>query len=212
MQSCILLIDSWSGQVAMCHPRASQAPTTGQPHFYCNATETSLAGISSYGVFQARCSDLSCMDSHHHIWLRPASRFNSLCAGRSHLRSAATIAFVVSPTSTVTVDFCYLKPNHLEYFTTDLHENVLSPTIFRKTLIFKRTLKFRHFKKIMFSHHKAVDYTWECGNEFLVTECFSWRQPARIREEALESRNLVSWSWIQPLYRVEEYNKINLKL
>ena len=36
---------------------------------------------------------------------------------------------------------------------------------------------------LAFSHHKAVVHPWECWNEFLVTGCSSWRQPARIREE-----------------------------
>ena len=35
---------------------------------------------------------------------------------------------------------------------------------------------------LAFSHHKAVVYPWECWNELLLTTCYFWRQPARIRE------------------------------
>ena len=49
---------------------------------------------------------------------------------------------------------------------------------------------------LAFSHHKAVVYPWECWNEFLVTGCLSWCQPAWIWKEMLESGNLFSRSWI----------------
>ena len=39
---------------------------------------------------------------------------------------------------------------------------------------------------------KAAVYPWECCNEFLVRECPSSHQPTEIREETLESRNLLS--------------------
>ena len=51
---------------------------------------------------------------------------------------------------------------------------------------------------LAFNHHKAVVFPWEC----LVTGCPSLRQPARIREEILESGNLFSGSLILPSYRM----------
>ena len=45
---------------------------------------------------------------------------------------------------------------------------------------------------LAFSHHETVDYSRECWNEFSVTGCPSWRQPAQITEETLESGNLFS--------------------
>ena len=53
---------------------------------------------------------------------------------------------------------------------------------------------------------KAVVYHWEYWNRVLVTRCSSWRQPARFREETLESGNLFSSSWILPPY--QQCNKI----
>ena len=54
---------------------------------------------------------------------------------------------------------------------------------------------------------KAVVYLWEYWNKVLVTGCSSRHQPARIKEETLESGNLVSSSWIQP-YHTAMYEKI----
>ena len=61
----------------------------------------------------------------------------SLCAGRSHLRSAATRALVVLPTRTVTLGprtFAVSCPTLWNTFPNDLHDNTLSLTIFRKRL------------------------------------------------------------------------------
>ena len=53
-----------------------------------------------------------------------------------------------------------------------------------------------HFEKTPFCHHQVVVYPWECWSEFLVVGCHSSHQPARIREETLESGKLFSGSWI----------------
>ena len=56
---------------------------------------------------------------------------------------------------------------------------------------------------LAFSHHKALEavfHPWECWNEFLVSECPSRRQPAKFREETLESGNLFNGSRILPLF------------
>ena len=58
---------------------------------------------------------------------------------------------------------------------------------------------------LVFIHHKAVVYPWEYWNKVLVTGCSSWRQPAQIREEVLETGHLFSSSWILPPYRVWLY-------
>ena len=43
------------------------------------------------------------------------------------------------------------------------------------------------FREIPFSHHKAAVYPWESWSKILVVGCPSSHQPARIREEMLES-------------------------
>ena len=49
------------------------------------------------------------------------------------------------------------------------------------------------------------------NQEFLVTGCPSWRQPARIREATLESGNLSSGSWTPPPYQ-QNYNNVTIHL
>ena len=38
------------------------------------------------------------------------------------------------------------------------------------------------FQEIPFSHHRAVVYTWECWNKFLVVGCRSSHQPTYATE------------------------------
>ena len=55
---------------------------------------------------------------------------------------------------------------------------------------------------LVFSHHKAVIYSWEYWNKVLVAGCPSWHQPAWNREDMLESGKFFSSSWILPPYPI----------
>ena len=64
------------------------------------------------------------------------------------------------------------------------------------------------------SHVSSLSIHGNAGTSFWwhLDECLTWRQPARIREETLESGSLSSGSWIPPMYRFrnKHYEKLCL--